>query len=216
MAVIVLNGPPASGKDICCDYLKDNGYIHIEFKKQLFQDVIKYYGVDEEWFFEGYTREGKDQKEYLLKGKSRREALIHVSENIQKVKYGQDYYGFVAASGMDTDKNYCISDGGFVPELSHIINKFGKGDVQFIRLYRDGCNYLADSRRYIKFDLVLKEFVLGHASDTTLYQDQFFDDIVNVSGYIIHNNGNLPELYKSLEYIVRAHNDRKNAVKIGF
>ena len=91
--ILIFNGPPGSGKDLCCEYLKSKGFEHIEFKNQLYVETIKYFGVDKQWFFDGYTRERKEIKEPLLNGMSRREAMIHVSENVLKPKYGNVYFG---------------------------------------------------------------------------------------------------------------------------
>ena len=64
------------------------------FKYQLFKETIKHFDVDERWFMEGYNnRELKEKKEFALNDMSRREAMIHVSENIIKPKKGLDYFG---------------------------------------------------------------------------------------------------------------------------
>ncbi len=214
MTIVIFNGPPTSGKDAGCEFLKTNkGFTHIEFKKQLFEDVLEYFNVDREWFFSEYFMPNKDFKEEKLGGKSRREALIHVSENIKKKEHGPGYYGECAANSMeDLNGNYCISDGGFVSELDQIINKFGKDEIVFIRLYRDDCDFSNDSRRYIRFNNLVEEKVCGSASDVSKYEEQFFPESVNVNGYIVHNNGSIVDLYQTIEDIVKAHNDRKNTI----
>ena len=209
--IFVFNGPPGSGKDICCDYLKTKGFIHIEFKEQLFADTIEYFGVTPEWFFDGYTRDNKDVKGELLENRSRREALIFISEQVMKPKYGQGYYGFKASEKMTQDKDYCISDGGFVSELKEIINKFGADEIRIIRLYRNGYDYSHDSRKYVNFEEVEKTYICGYETDTTELQKQCFDETVPVKGNIIHNNSNMSDLYLSVEDILRNSNVRKNS-----
>ncbi len=210
MVVVICNGPPGSGKDAICDYLKEKNFKHIEFKSQLFKDVIEYYGVNAQWFFDGYTRETKDLKESLLDGKSRRESLIHVSENISKVKYGKDYYGKVASNNMILNENYCISDGGFIEELSHIINKFGSESIIMLRLYREGSTYEGDSRRYINSTNNLETYVCGYETDITELKKQSFTDSVDINCITIHNNGTLYDLYNVIGKIIGKNNEREN------
>ena len=135
--IIVFNGPPGSGKDVACDFLKKMGFKHIEFKSKLFKDTIRFYKVDEKWFYDGYTRDTKDVTEEKLSGLSRRQALINVSENVRKRLDGDEFYGKIAADGMVLGSDYCISDGGFTEEIGEVINKFGKDEIIFVRLFRD-------------------------------------------------------------------------------
>lgn len=212
--ILIFNGPPGSGKDQACLHLKNKGYKHIEFKEQLFKDTIEHFGVTEEWFFSGYDQVTKNLPEEKLGGKSRRQALIHVSENVNKLLYGNDYYGYKAAEKMFIGTDYCISDGGFVEELSHIINKFGGDEIYIVRLYRDGSSYDGDSRKYIKFKSTKGLYICGKKTDTSLYEDQQFPDPVDLNGYVVHNNGSLEHLYESIDdIIIRTHNERKNSKK---
>lgn len=212
MVVVICNGPPGSGKDAICEYLIKEGFGHIEFKKQLFLDAINHYGVDPDWFFSGYTREKKDLPESLLGGISRRESLIHVSENISKKIFGNDYYGKLAANTMNLNVNYCISDGGFVEELSHIINKFSKEDIIMLRLYREGSTYEGDSRKYINCDNQLDTYICGYETDVSELINQSFDISVDLNCVTIHNNGTLYDLYNVIGKIVRKQYERKNRI----
>lgn len=45
-----------------------------------------------------------------------REAMIYVSETIVKPKRGLDFFGNQVANEIDLNKNYAISDGGFVDD----------------------------------------------------------------------------------------------------
>lgn len=208
--IIVFNGPPGSGKDVGCDFLKKMGFKHIEFKSKLFKDTIRFYKVDEKWFYDGYTRDTKDVTEEKLSGLSRRQALINVSENVRKRLDGDEFYGKIAADGMVLGSDYCISDGGFTEEIGEVINKFGKDEIIFVRLFRDGYDYASDSRRYIRYANEVKEYVCDHTSDISLHESYFFDDIIDVDGYVVHNNGSLEDLHTSIEDIIRTYNDRKN------
>lgn len=207
--ILICNGAPGSGKDAICEYLKTKNFKHIEFKEQLFIDTINEFNVDEKWFFEGYTREQKDIPEERLGGKSRRTALIHTSENVYKKKYGNDYYGRQAANKMKPYGSYCISDGGFIEELSHIINKFGKDDILMIRLYRTGSSFEGDSRKYINCANTIDTYICGEKTNTEILETQCFDETVELNNVIIHNNGTLYELYDVIDNIIRKFDERQ-------
>ena len=104
--IILFNGPPASGKDCAADYFKDKGYKHLSFKYQLFKETFKYFDVTEEWFMTDYdNRTVKEHPSLHLGGFSRREAMIHVSENVIKPKRGLDYFGKMVAEEIDFDRD---------------------------------------------------------------------------------------------------------------
>ena len=212
--IIMVNGPPNSGKDAVCEYLKTNGYIHKEMKQGLYRETCDHFGVSYEWFMSGYTRDRKETPEPELRGLTRRQAMIIVSEDIIKPTYGDGYFGKLVVEDMKEDHDFCFSDSGFVSEVDQIINKFGKDEVIFIRLYRDGSNFSNDSRRYIKFENLEGTYICGHETDVREHEDFFFPDKVNVSGYIVHNNGGIEELYSVITDIVRTHNGRKNEKQI--
>ena len=161
--IFVTNGPPGSGKDAASEYLVEiYGFKHMTFKYELFKQTFVHYGVSEEWFMEGYNdRTKKELPEELLGGKSKRQALIHVAEDIIKPTYGSDYFGQQAASNIKLPGQYCFSDSGFSTELQPLINKFGTEKVCLIQILRDGCDYSKDSRNYLHGKLC-EEYVNGH------------------------------------------------------
>jgi broad-specificity NMP kinase len=119
--IIIFNGPPGSGKDEAASYFKLRGFKHLSFKYVLFQETLSFFGVDEEWFMNGYNdRTVKERPEDLLDGMSRREAMIYVSEVITKPAFGNDIFGVHVASEIEDEKDYAVSDGGF-EELELII-----------------------------------------------------------------------------------------------
>ena len=113
--IVIFNGPPGSGKDEAASLFKETfGFQNLSFKYQLFKETIAHFEVDKAWFMEGYDdREVKEKKEFALKDMSRREAMIHVSEDIIKPKNGKDYFGRMVAEEIEDGKNYAIADGGF-------------------------------------------------------------------------------------------------------
>tara|TARA_B110000503_G_scaffold74090_1_gene114423 strand:+ start:910 stop:1545 length:636 start_codon:yes stop_codon:yes gene_type:complete len=197
--IILFNGPPASGKDCSADYFKQYGFKHLSFKYQLFKATFKYFDVTEQWFMESYDdRSVKERPSAFLGGMSRREAMIHVSENVIKPKFGLDYFGKAVAEEVDVNVDYVISDGGFVDELFPIINKIGSSQFVLVQLTRDGCDFSTDSRRYLNGSVV-KEYVNSHA--TPIQNEYVLPHKFDIRTYRIHNNSSVDSLLEVLEEI---------------
>jgi hypothetical protein len=197
--IILFNGPPGSGKDAAADFFKEKGFKHLSFKYQLFQETISFFGVDEKWFMDGYKdRSVKEQPEELLDGMSRREAMIYVSEDITKPEFGNDIFGQQVANEIDINKDYCISDGGFIDELLPVINKVGSENFILVQLTREGCDYSTDSRRYMEGNLC-HEYVNTHT--TPIERKYVLSHSFDVKMYRIHNNGTIGTFYEVLNDI---------------
>jgi len=197
--IVLFNGPPQSGKDAAADYFKAKGWKHLSFKYQLYKETAKYFGVDYEWFMERYDdRSVKEVPHMDLGHMSCREAMIYVSEEIVKPKRGLDYFGNQVANEIDLNKNYAISDGGFVDELIPIINKIGDNNFVLVQLTRDGCDYSTDSRRYFDGD-VQQEYINSHR--TEINKKYVLPHKFNVKTYRVHNNSTIESFYSVLEQI---------------
>lgn len=197
--IILFNGPPGSGKDAAADFFKEKGFKHLSFKYQLFKETIRYFGVEEKWFMEGYKiREEKERPSALLGHMSRREAMIYVSEEIIKPKHGLDYFGNLVANEIDLSKDYCISDGGFIDEVAPVINTVGSEKFVLVQLTREGCDYSSDSRRYLDGNL-FHEYVNTHT--TPVEKKYVLPHKFDVKMYRIHNNGNIGTFYEVLKDI---------------
>lgn len=171
--VILLNGPPNSGKDASALLLKElfGEGEHRAFKDVLYEETAKYFNVDLNWLTsmatdrttkESPTRSLFDRSlnplvrfalflfSYIRPvGFSPRQALIHVSENIIKPRFGDTYFGHKLLDAIQTsgsDLTY-VSDSGFIKEI-HPLVEAGL-EVYVLRLKREGCTYNGDSRRYL-------------------------------------------------------------------
>ena len=108
-----------------------------------------------------------------------RQALIHVSENVCKPKYGRDYFGKLAANriraGREIDslacKNIVFSDGGFVEEVLSLVDI---DDVVVVRLKGRG-SFLGDSRSYLN---------AGFSLDLQLVEDQPQKAVIEILEYL--------------------------------
>lgn len=198
--IVIFNGPPASGKDEAASLFKEHfGFGNLSFKYQLFKETIKHFEVDERWFMEGYNdRAQKEKKEFALENMSRREAMIHVSENIIKPKKGLDYFGKAVAEEMQEGKNYALADGGFVEELEPIVQKVGKENIVIVQLTREGHDYSTDSRKYFNGNLI-KEYTINEA--TAVDKAYVLKEELDIATYRIHNNGSVSAFHSALESV---------------
>lgn len=211
--VIIFNGPPGSGKDEACRFLvNQHSFQHLSFKHQLFTETIKHYGVSEKWFMDGYEiREVKDRPEVMLEGRSRREALIHVAEDILKPHHGKGIFGEQAAKQINSVTDYCFSDGGFTEEIVPIINTVGVENLCLVQLFRDGSSFANDSRRYINGE-IFDEYVLGHATPVDL--NHILPERFDVRTYRLHNNGSIVEFFQAVKNIYLREDHAKKGTRI--
>jgi hypothetical protein len=199
MTHIIFNGPPGTGKDEACNFLKLHfGYKHLQFKDQLFIETAKYYNVSLEWFLNSYDdRTIKERPEKKLNGLSRRQAMIHVSEDIIKPKLGKDYFGIKTAEKIDNVSLYCFSDGGFIEEIIPLINIIGQKNICIVQLYRTGCNFSSDSRTYI--DGILEDD-FGFLAGESRLQNQ---PDVQIRMYRVYNNASVSDFHQIIKKILR-------------
>lgn len=210
----IFNGPPGSGKDEACNFLKTNfGYKHLEFKDQLFKETFKFFGVSKEWFMEGYNDRSVKEKpvpELTINGSSvsRRDAMIYVSEKVIKPTYGKDYFGSKTAEMLDPSSIHCFSDGGFVEEIHPLINRLGRDNICIVQLYRTGCSFSSDSRNYIN-GVLTEEF--GTKDPNISFQKS--EPQIQIRMYRIHNNTSVSDFHQNIKEIIRkeANADSKSA-----
>lgn len=189
---IIFNGPPGCGKDTLANKMVELG----AFRKQQFKDVLyehtaRHFQVDlDKYTHAASTRELKDSKSFAgLGGRTPRQALIHVSEDIYKPRFGADYFGRATADNIRKLKgrvrgpvNVVFPDGGFDLEIPPVESEFGA--LLYIRLHRNGFTFEGDSRNYVylpdtetrsSVDLTLFEGEIDSAVATVLaiIEDQF-------------------------------------------
>lgn len=109
---------------------------------------------------------------------SSREALIHVSEEVIKPEYGEDYYGQkVVYKIQNSPERYVfLSDGGFKSEVTPLLDK--GYNVHIVKLERSEATFEGDSR--------------------ALLNEDDFKDYNNIKFTTIINNGSLDDLYDNI------------------
>jgi uncharacterized protein YkvS len=204
--IVIFNGPPASGKDEAASLFKEKfGFGNLSFKYQLFKETIEHFKVDKEWFMEGYNdRSQKEKKEFALGDRSRREAMIHVSEDIIKPRNGKSFFGWKVSKEIEEGKHYAIADGGFIEELEPIIEKVGNENIIIVQLTREGYDYSTDSRRYFNGNLI-KEIAIGF--ETKIDKAYVLKEDLNIRTYRVHNNGSVRNFQRALTDIYNELNE---------
>ena len=186
---VVLSGPPCCGKDTIAKRIVENnvGFVKHQFKDALYEHTAKYFQVDLDKFIHfASDRELKDSKSLAgLGGRTPRQALTHVSEDIYKPRYGDDYFGKAEARTVRElagrlDKSFTViyPDGGFESEVPPIESEFDL--VIIVRLHRDGFDFTGDSRNYLNLPDTKTRFTV----DEYLVDGKIEDAVWKVQNWI--------------------------------
>lgn len=174
--VILVNGPPGSGKDTLAEFLQTIGWVnHVRFKDELYKEASRISGIPVDFLVNLATdRKAKERPNpnFMVGATplSPREYLIHVSETVIKPLKGADYFGVCTAEKLG--KYTVISDSGFVEEFRPVADRATK--LLVVKLKRKGCSFENDSRDY------LPEHLIKAYRGTTLELANNFDTILEL------------------------------------
>lgn len=145
--VILLNGPPSSGKDTIVQALEDaiHSFQHLKFAEPLKVQCAALLGITV-----AELELCKDRPMLALKGDTSRQYIINMSEKFIKPVYGKDFFGHVAADKIRNSDHtlFIFSDSGFLEEALPVGDEIGIQNMLRIELHRKGCDYSNDSRSY--------------------------------------------------------------------
>ena len=154
--IIILNAPPHAGKDTIGNKLVDSTRLYhvaqLSFKAPMFEIAKAMLGErDYDRFMAAYNdRSQKEKGQSFLNGKSPREFMIWISEDVIKPQFGNNYFGkrfSERARELGRFNPIICTDGGFPDEVIQLIEDGHV--VKLCRLHREGFTFEGDSRNYI-------------------------------------------------------------------
>lgn len=155
--IIMLNGPPYSGKDtagrfLATQYGSVGPYYARCFKfsaplKEAARAFFSLTDKDIEFFSQ---REHKDEPHEIFGGMSYREVQITLSEKWAKMYIGDDAFGKMMLNQIEASpaRMAIITDSGFESEAWPLIKEYGIKNCLNIHIQREGTTFEGDSRSY--------------------------------------------------------------------
>ena len=191
MAVVILNAPPASGKDTIANLLvKTTGYAKREFKQGIYDVAKVVLGKNYSFFrMQLATRGEKEKPQEYLGGLSPRQFLIKVSEEWIKPVFGEAYFGEALAENLPEFRHTVVSDRGFLQEAIALAGSTDQA-VVVVRLFREGYDFSGDSRDYLPTNSEHQNFWV---TDVHLKEDDPQDAVNKILafvGYFLALTGN--------------------------
>lgn len=161
MKILLLNGPPGSGKDYLASKLAEKLEVPLvvdklaKTLKTVANNLIAEMTYQRKEYCEG---EIKDERiSFCGNSFTPRELLITLSEDWMKPRFGNDIHAEILINRIYNireirkHKLTIISDLGFPIEYETFITEFGQQNVAVIHLSRPGTSFKNDSRNYVDF-----------------------------------------------------------------
>lgn len=177
MKVLLLNGPPRSGKDEIGRKLWNRmpaGTVRMKFAEPIIQFMFTAYGIRME-------QVNKDEPHPAIpNGRTPREVAIAYSEKFCKPLFGQEYFGDKAVEAIQNmeriQQKLCIfTDSGFPHEARPVSALY---PCLQIRLSRPGTSFIHDSRNYWDLPNVGVISFDNDAPNLTALGDKVYADLV--------------------------------------
>lgn len=166
--IILLNGPPSSGKDTAAKHIYRWAKMYEVDRKQVWRPALDRMSMSIKRAFAGtmglpITEDGEVQpwescKEEIIPefGVSYRQWQIDFSEHFMKLLYDDAIFGQLAVARIKRrfEKNIAnlivIPDCGFYIEIEVLYQNFNPEDILLLRCHRDGFTFQGDSRSYVR------------------------------------------------------------------
>lgn len=179
--VIILNGPPGCGKDTIQRHMAHRYTLESRSMKEPMFDVVRSMLGETTFkrFMADYDdRNEKESPQEYLGGKSPRQFMIWISEDVIKPLFGKRHFGNLAAEKLEKERRTAVfSDGGFPDEVEALVEAGFK--VKLIRLHRDGFTFEGDSRDYIHIPHLLGGWRYTE-HDVTLFDGDVYGAVIEV------------------------------------
>ncbi len=176
--ILLVNGPPDSGKDTVGRLMKE--LVHdcrtVKMSRPLKCGAAALFyalhGYLEECngmipgalLDDAYYEDKKDKPLPRFFNKTFREVLKSLSEDWIKKQFGEDFFGKLLAPKIERmpEQYIVVTDSGFEAEALPLIDAFGVENITLLRLGRVGCNFRKDSRGYIYLPLEVEVHIINN------------------------------------------------------
>ena len=186
--LIVFNAPKRSGKSYARNLVsKIIGAHDCAFSDILYDSVPLLYGIEPKRFMNWCNTvdvdgvDEKDKPKEELFGMKPRDALIDISENYLKPKFGRDCIAQITARKVKQEP-VVVMDSGFVDELSPFIDALGipTENVYLIHINRPNHTWDGDSRHTIHPWGDMKHIVIENDGDIMDFQNTVRDLSIDI------------------------------------
>ena len=152
--IILLNGPPRSGKDTAAGFVVKylSHTTHYKLSRPLKGAVHKIFDISGE--VTGHFEANKESPSPHLLGRSYRQTQIDLYLMLES-HYGPDVLARLLIRYLkknDASKHIVLSDCGRTAEGQALVSHFGGDKVARIKLFRPGCDFSQDIREYVKIN----------------------------------------------------------------
>ncbi|KKN03634.1 hypothetical protein LCGC14_1105620 [marine sediment metagenome] len=152
--IILLNGPPNSGKDTAANFIVKilPQVNHAKLSRPLKAAVINIFDLSSGTL--RFFNEDSDLESPFLFGDTYRKVQTDLFHHLE-AQYGPDILArmFIRYAKKNIAAKYIVlSDCGRTVEAQALVDHFGKAEVILIQLTRRGCNFGNDIREYAKIN----------------------------------------------------------------
>lgn len=164
LKIILVNGPPRSGKDTVGSILRYHFHAKVDkFARRLKEMAHELYGLT--GLKHDAYEEMKDTPLEVFHGKTPREVYIALSEHYFKPLHGEDIFGRLLWQDIQHEHGLIVvTDSGFLPEAEVLIDGAGIDNVRLLRVHREGHDFSGDSRNYIDIPQVSRTDITNNGS----------------------------------------------------
>lgn len=201
--IIILNGPPRSGKDTLANHLATTHkhFYHVKFADELKKIAHRFYNTPDQEP-DAYEK-FKDQPMTEFLNLTPRQAYINISEDYIKKHHGKDFFGLQLILSIkkvpDNNENvFVVSDGGFEEELLPLLEAFNPALFTILQIHRAGCTFDNDSRHYfdkVRFGKLGVKFL---SIENNSSEEDFIAEAVSLLDSTIHNLFDKMSTYNAL------------------
>ena len=151
--IIIINGPPQSGKDTVGALVEAfTGAYRTKFARALKDRAHAMVGLN---VAHDHFERQKDVQMAVFGGMTPRQFYIWVSEEVIKPLFGDRYFGEITLQDIKVQvsqgRAVVVTDSGFVSEALPVVEAY-PGCVELWRIYRDGRSFSGDSRSHIHLE----------------------------------------------------------------